>query len=367
MKVLHINCNYMGTPLHQKMLERLDSLGVDSTVFAPVSSLQNAAIKPRDNVVPCKCFGKWDRLVFYYKQHKIQKALEKNIPVSDYDIMHAYTLYTDGNCAYKMHQKYGTEYVVAIRNTDVNSFFKWRPHLIKRGIRIMQSAKCIFFLSESYKQRVLNQYVPAKYRSELENKSYILPNGIDDFWLENLQTDVSKIIDSSVKLVYAGRIDINKNITTTQAAMKILRAKGYNISLTVVGKVIDQGVFKQISSDENTTYFPAMDKTELIHMYRDNHIFVMPSFAESFGLVYVEAISQGLPVVYSAGQGFDMQFAEGEVGYRADPHSAESVAEAIEKIVLNYNQIVRDLPPKAESYNWNRICCRYCELYESGS
>jgi glycosyltransferase involved in cell wall biosynthesis len=68
---------------------------------------------------------------------------------------------------------------------------------------------------------------------------------------------------------------------------------------------------------------------ELIDIYRANDIFVMPSFTESFGLVYAEAISQGLPVVYSIGQGFDRQFPEGEVGYHADPNSAQSVADAI--------------------------------------
>ena len=41
----------------------------------------------------------------------------------------------------------------------------------------------------------------------------------------------------------------------------------------------------------------------------------MPSRYETFGLVYGEAMSQGLPIIYSKGQGVDGYFKEGTVGY----------------------------------------------------
>ena len=365
MKILHINCNYLGTTLHQCMVEHLDHLGVDSTVFVPTYNPDHAAITPNQNVIVSKCFRKWDRVLFFYKQKKIQKALENEVPVRAYDLLHAYTLFTDGNCAYKLSKKYGVDYVVAIRNTDVNDFFKWRPYLIKRGIRIMQKAKAIFFLSESYRHRVLQKYVPSCYRDAFAAKSYIMPNGIDDFWLENLKTDSGREVSSPLRLVYAGRIDANKNIATTQAAMNILAEKGCEAHLTVVGKVADESVYRQISADGNTTCIPPKSKEELIDIYRANDIFVMPSFTESFGLVYAEAISQGLPVVYSIGQGFDKQFAEGEVGYHADAHNPHSVADAILKIAEGYREITKDISSKSKCYSWDTICLKYYEIYQS--
>ena len=365
MKILHINCNYLGTTLHQCMIEHLDHLDVDNTVFVPTYNPENTTIDPNDNVIVSKCFSKWDRIFFYYKQKKIQKALINEISINNYDLIHAYTLFTDGNCAYKLSKKYGVDYVVAIRNTDVNDFFKWRPHLIKRGIRIMQNAKAIFFLSESYRQQVLEKYVPARYRKSLAAKSYIMPNGIDDFWLENCNKNISREVNDPLRLVYAGRIDANKNIATIQEAIKILANKGCKAHLTVVGKMIDESVFHRITADANTTYLPPKKKEELIEIYRANDIFVMPSFTESFGLVYAEAISQGLPVVYTIGQGFDKQFPEGQVGYHADAHSPESVAESILKIVDNYGIITEDISFKAKRYSWDFICAQYCDIYRS--
>ena len=365
MKVLHINCNYLGTTLHQCMVEHLDTCGIDSTVFVPTYNPEISAITPNANVIISKCFRKWDRLIFYYKQRKVQKALEASVAVGEYDLIHAYTLLSDGNCAYNMWKKYGVNYVVAIRNTDVNKFFKLRPHLIGQGIRIMEHAKAIFFLSESYRQLVLQKYVPARLREAFTAKSYIMPNGIDDFWLNNCPQNEDKKPDTPLRLVYTGRIDANKNIATTQAAMKILSEKGCEAHLTVVGKVADENVYRHISTDSSTTFIPPQNKEALIEIYRQNDIFVMPSITESFGLVYAEAISQGIPVVYSAGQGFDKQFAEGEVGYRADALSAESVASSILQITENYSSITQNLPAKAKRYSWDAICSQYCEIYHS--
>ena len=104
-----------------------------------------------------------------------------------------------------------------------------------------------------------------------------------------------------------------------------------------------------------------MSKEQLIKQYRKHDIFVMPSFTESFGLVYAEAISQGLPVVYSKGQGFDGQFEEGVVGYHCDAYDANSVASAIKKIIKKTNEISSRIISK---FRWNEICNKYFSIYK---
>ena len=364
MRVLHINCNYIGTTLHQLMVEELGRQGYDNQVYVPTYNKNLSVIIPNSNVIVSECFKKWDRLVFDYKQSKIIRDLQRNVDVSSFDLIHAYTVFTDGNCARKMFQKYNIPYVVTVRNTDVNSFFAKMIHLRKRGIKILQDAKAIFFLSESYRHQVFDKYVPKHLYDELWKKSQIVPNGIDNFWFENIATNAhEKQLGDKIKLVYAGRIDKNKNIPTTQRAMDILSSKGYNVELTVVGKVQDKSEFSIISNHSQTIYLPPMNKEKLIEVYRSSHIFVMPSHTESFGLVYVEAMSQGLPVIYSEGQGFDGQFDEGVVGYHANSHSAESVAEAIINVVNNYSRLVSVVVGKSQKFNWSEIVKAYCNVY----
>ena len=365
MKILHINGNYIYTSLHQLMTEGLTQRGYTNKVYVPVYDKSLAVINPNDNVVISECFKRVDRVLFGYKQRKIIHDAVDRIDCSSYDCIHAYTLFTDGNTAMELSKKYDIPFVVAIRNVDVNSFFSKMVHLRRRGIEIMRRAKVVFFLSEAYREQVFDKYVPKKYREELMEKTYIVPNGIDEFWFENIPQGGKTVeFDKEIRLVFAGRIDKNKNVTTTQKAMQLLREKGYNVSLTVVGKVQDESEVEKIKSDKYTKVLDAMPKEKLIDVYRSSDIFVMPSFTESFGLVYAEAMSQGLPVVYSAGQGFDGQFAEGEVGYRVDSHSPESVAEGILKVIENYGNISPYVSQKVKKFSWDEIVKEYSDIYE---
>lgn len=364
MRILHINCNYIGTTLHQLMVENLEKLGYDNSVFVPTYDKELSVIKPNNNVLVCECFKKWDRILFDYKQQKILSALESNYRVKDYDLIHAYTLFTDGNCARKLSNKYGIPYVVAVRNTDVNAFFRLMPHLRKRGIKTMLDAKAVFFLSESYRKQVFEKYIPEKYQDAIQKKSHIIPNGIDDFWFSNPPESINKI-DNAIKLIYAGRIDHNKNIPTTQKAATILRERGYNVSLTVVGKVADEKVYEMVKKDPYTECLPAKPKESLVELYRNHNIFVMPSFTESFGLVYAEAMSQGLPVIYSEGQGFDNQFPEGTVGYHVSAYDATSVADGIEKVINNFSDIISNTISYSRIFNWKEISEKYDAIYKT--
>lgn len=363
MRILHINCNYVGTTLHQRMIEALDALGYRNQVFVPTYDKKTAVIVPNENVCFCECFKKWDRLVFDYKQRKIRNALQANIEAGNFDLIHAYTLFTDGNCARRLSRAHGIPYVVAVRNTDVNSFFRLRPHLRKRGVQIMRDAAAVFFLSEAYRRQVFEKYIPKEYRREIEAKTHIIPNGIDAFWFENPPEADKRIDPKGIKLVYAGRIDRNKNIPSTQRAMELLRKQGYDVTLTVVGKVQDEKEFRIIQRDPSTTYCPAMPKEKLIDVYRASDIFVMPSFTESFGLVYAEAMSQGLPVIYSKGQGFDNQFAEGVVGYHVDANDPGDIADGIRRVIENYHEIQRNVESAAREFDWTKLIARYDQIY----
>jgi glycosyltransferase len=346
------------------MIEELNRQGIENEVFVPTYDNSIAVIKPNNNVYVSECFNKWDRLLFDYKQSKIIKAIEEYYDIASFDLIHAYTLFTDGNVARILSEKYGIPYVVAVRNTDVNDFFKYMIHLRSRGVKNMLSASKVFFLSESYRNTVFEDYISDKYRNYIATKVEILPNGIDDFWFENLYLEERHLDkNETIRFVYVGVIDKNKNIITTQAALSLLRKKGYKTHFSVVGKVKDQMVYETIRKDQFTEVLPATSKENLIRIYRNADIFIMPSFTESFGLVYAEAMSQGLPIIYSKGQGFDGQFPDGKVGYAVISNSPESVANGVEKIIKDYYVIAQNCEKLVSCFTWNNICKKYISDY----
>ena len=370
MRILHVNCNYVHTPLHRVMINHLSTNEIYNTVYCPIySQYEKKELEVQPNEHVSVCFRKYDRLLYFYKQKKIINDLKFKIDVDDYDVIHAYTLMTDGNVARKLSKQFGKPYVVAVRDTDVNIFFRIKPYLRPLGVRIMRDASAVFFLSETYRSEVLQNIVPKRYRDMIAVKTYVIPNGIDDFWLNNRFTDrdidaiQARLENKIVKVTCIGKINKRKNIPLVQQALAYLRKKGWRTNIEIIGKVEDESEYKKILMDEHSIILPPTDKNGLIKHYRKADVFVLASHTETFGLVYAEAMSQGLPVIYTRGQGFDGQFPEGEVGYAVSDTDPHEIAAAIEKLCSNYRAVSSNVIRKVQKFRWDDICEKYRDIY----
>ena len=137
-----------------------------------------------------------------------------------------------------------------------------------------------------------------------------------------------------------------------------------NITYTVVGKIKNKKIYNYLCKNKRFNYLGIMDKEELINVYKDADIFVMPSINETFGLVYAEAMSQGVPVLYTKNQGFDGQFDEGVVGYSIECTSVKDIQKKIEMIIKNYSTINVNCIELVKNYSWSRIEEIYRGIYE---
>ncbi len=366
--VLHINRNFIFNKLHQALIDSMDQeVCLNNTVFAPSSKEQDVNYKVGENVIVSKCFSLKDKYFYALKQIKIYRSLKAHLQISYQDIIHAYTLFTDGGCAYKIKKKFGKPFVVAIRNTDINDFFRKMPFLRNYGKRILKEAEAIFFLSQPYMDTLVNTYLNESEKKLLCKKMHVIPNGVDGFWIDNsLQRkncDLNRIANY-LRIIYVGRIDENKNIESTAKAIELLIQEGVSISFTVIGKIENKEIYERLKRYSFFIYKSEMTKEELIKEYRKHDVFVMPSFTETFGVTYVEAMSQGLPIIYSENQGFDKQFEEGIVGYHVNPYDIKDIAKKIRAIMSDYQRISNNCTSHCHEYNWVNISNRYCRIYK---
>ena len=368
MNILNINSYYYSSSVHSLLRSALSNCGVDTINYVPIA--QNYV--PRDecklnhdaNVINSKCYKNLDRYFFHLKHKKILNDINQRLSSHDYNCIHAHSLFSNGYIAMKTSEKTKTPYIVAVRDTDLNVFFKYMFHLRRLGIRILEKADRIVFLSKTYKNTLLKKYVPVKLQDTLSKKSIIIPNGIDEFWLKNKAQPKILKDRNTVKILYVGAVQRRKNLITTAKAIEILNNKGINVVFTVVGKVVDQNIYKKVISFPNVIYREPVQKEELIKIYRNNDIFVMPSITETFGLVYAEAMSQGLPVIYTKEQGFDGQFEEGVVGYHVNCFDIYEISNRIEDIINNYSKISKNCIQKADAFDWNKIAQEYIKVYK---
>ncbi|WP_296616012.1 glycosyltransferase family 4 protein [Ruminococcus sp.] len=369
MNVLHINCNYMGTTLHSVMINHLNKFNINNIVFCPVLKNTESDCSKDKNVIISKCFNKYDRYFYFLKQYKIYKALRQECDLNQIDIIHAYTLYTDGNIAYKINKLFKIPYVVTVRMTDIY-FFRFRKYLLLRGLTILLNSNCIYFLSKKTLDYVIDSFIPKRYRDEIRSKSVVVKNGIDDYWLDNVYSNrdylqiKNKFDTKKLNILCVAQIMKRKGIPNIQNAIDILNSKGWSSHLTVIGKKFNYDEFNIIISNKNTTYIEPMPKEQLIEYYRQSDIFVLPSVRETFGLVYAEAMSQGLPVLYTLNEGFDGQYMDGEVGYSIISSDPEDIAKKIIEVCCNYEKISKKCICEVHRYRWNDICEMYFNAYE---
>lgn len=369
-KILQMCSYYIGTKLFMEMFTKLGNAGIKQLIFVPISDNKHENANINNNMknlkyIYSKNFNKLDVALYLTKIYKIFKDSINRINFDNIDLIHAHSLFINGGVARLIKKAKGIDYIVEIQNTDINTFFKYMVHLRKVGIMILEDASTLVFYSPSYRDNLINKIVPPKYRSDFLKKSVVIPSGINDFWIENIYTQRAIPKDNELKIIYVGTIDTNKNIDTTIEACKVLMNSGYIVKFKVVGKIANKKYELVIRQNSFIEYIGHSTKEELINYYRNADIFIMPSKFETFGLVYAEAMSQGLPIIYSKGQGFDGQFEEGEVGFSVRYNSAEQIVEKIKYILRDYKTISNNCIEKVNYFDWNKVTEEYIDVYKS--
>ena len=102
------------------------------------------------------------------------------------------------------------------------------------------------------------------------------------------------------------------------------------------------------------------DKERLMPIVRENDIFAMVSHGETFGLVYAECLTQGLPLLYTLKTGFDNMYSQGYVGYGVNSYSKESIEDGLIKIINEYDQLRKNVSQlNFDRYSWGHIAKKY--------
>src|SRR5699024_6299880 len=112
-QVLHINSNYLTSKLHENLIDRLENNKIHNTIFMPikVETKEEFLYQSKHEVYHPVSFKNWHKFLFLYKQKKIYKKLHELINLKEFDVVHAHTLFTDGNVAYQLNKDYGIPYI----------------------------------------------------------------------------------------------------------------------------------------------------------------------------------------------------------------------------------------------------------------
>lgn len=203
----------------------------------------------------------------------------------------------------------------------------------------------------------------------------VIPNGID---LEEFNPRTPQLKSESpfnkkggIKILFVGRIEKRKGLIYLLRAYKSLEKKFPNLSLIVVG----EGELKEDcqrfvrKNNLKEVYFKGrVPSAKLPSYYASSDIFCSPAiFGESFGLVLLEAMASGVPVVAFANQGYKEFLGQGKgTDFLVKPGDWRRLAEKLEVLIEN-SELRKEIGEwglkNAQNYSWKKITGQVLDFY----
>ena len=356
--LVHINSYFLTNKLHEELVLSLQDMNssIHQTVYIPINKKDKITWNYCESInilyIISKAFSNLERYFWPLKMLSIYKDFNKKTKNHKITITHAHSLISNGIISFFLYKKRAIPYIVTVRNTDINIFMKKSVFFRKIGYEILDNAESIMVLSPAYKNIQIRECLTKFQFEQLKDKIKIIPNGVNDFWIKNRYLNESRS-SNCLEILFVGKLRENKNCSALIKACKLLKEKGLDFQLTIVGEGYLKEKLQEEAKGLKVRFLGFIsDNEQLLKIYRNSNLLVVPSFKESFGLVYVEAMTQGLPIIYTKGQGFDGNFEEGVVGFSVMPNEYEKIAEAIQKINENYIEISKNAYNYALNFSW---------------
>jgi glycosyltransferase involved in cell wall biosynthesis len=164
----------------------------------------------------------------------------------------------------------------------------------------------------------------------------VLPNSIDLTSAGNFSRNGQA--GSSPKLLFIGRVDKNKGVEYIYQALNILKDKGvpFKFSMAGAGPEKDEYVQKfSASLNSHFEYKGVVSGKDKENLFKESNIFLLPSMYEGLPISLIETMSFGIvPVVTNVGS-IGTLVKPGETGIFVNRHSAQDIADSIEKLINN--------------------------------
>jgi len=211
---------------------------------------------------------------------------------------------------------------------------------------------------------------------EFVNKHYperysIIPNGIDTDHFRPDVEPIEKYCDDKLNILFVGRLEKRKGADYLLKAYRRVKREIPQSRLIIVGpgtklrdkyeKLVSKNGLRDVIFVGYTSY------EELPRYYKTAHIFCAPATGwESFGIVLLEAMAVGAPVVASNIAGYASILSEGAEGLLVPPKDDERLAQALINLMKN-ESLRKEMGArgirKASEFDWKKVSRRVLDYY----
>jgi glycosyltransferase involved in cell wall biosynthesis len=191
--------------------------------------------------------------------------------------------------------------------------------------------------------------------AEINNVTYI-PNGVD---IERFDRQgVEKKNDQKIRFLFVGRLESEKGLKYLFHAVKLLQGRTKNFDVLLVGDGAQRKrleiLAQSLDIEEYVQFKGKVNMNSVTDIYRNSDVFVLPSIHEGFGIVNLEAMASGLPIIATNVGGVPEIIKDGENGLLVEPKDSKALA----KLGETGRKLVE------EKYSWARVGIDIQRVYE---
>ena len=208
----------------------------------------------------------------------------------------------------------------------------------------------------------VSRFLPGDYR--------IIPNGID---VDRFSRDLHpfpELQDGKVNILFVGRIEKRKGLRYLLEAFARLKWEFEELRLIVVGPgSLDADCWRVLSERnlQDVVFTGAVPARDVPRYYSSAHIFCAPATGrESFGVVLLEAMASGKPIVATQIEGYSAVVDHGGQGLLVPPKDSDCLAEAIAHLIRDPDlrlQMGDAGRAAVEQYRWETVSQRVMDYY----
>ncbi len=218
---------------------------------------------------------------------------------------------------------------------------------IKQARFAMRRAKMILPVSDALRKGIELH--------EINNRFQIVPNVVDT---NIFHYDVQSKKDMAVKrILLVALLSPVKGVPYLFQALLILKKKRNNFFLDIIGDGPNRKEYESLALtlgiDDKVCFHGIKSKQEIAKFMNKSHFFVLPSLSETFGVVLIEALASGLPVI-ATNEGGPNEIITKEVGILVPPKDVHRLAEAIDNMLDHHMDYS---PEKISQYAKEKFSC----------
>lgn len=224
---------------------------------------------------------------------------------------------------------------------------------------ILQDADAVLALTEDMKQKM---------RKICDREVSVVPNGVD---LERFKISSRGNKEGNAKtIVFVGRLHPVKGVQYLIEAMSIIHLETPDVKLVLVGDGVERSNLEELAERLELNgciqFVGQVPQERIPQIMHQADVFALSSLSESFGIVNLEAMATGLPIVATNVGGIPDIVEERVNGYLVNAKSPDEIADRILILLQNdemREEISANNKEKAELFTWDKVTGTVEKIY----